>query len=184
MKKSGKGLAFGVSEGYYSKATKVKDVMERIEIQRLFKQHYAKMYRVARAILYDEQESEDVISDIFERLLRGQKVLSHDTEESYLLISVRNQCFKRLRHEDVKLQIKEQLKTEQISGADSEDYRLTDIDEFVASHLPTQEQRIFRLRFNDGYSYEEIATEEGISRVAVWKHISHALNLIRNHFKK
>jgi len=184
LKKSGKGLAFGVSEGYYSKATKVKDVMERMEIQRLFKQHYAKMYRVARAILYDEQESEDVISDIFERLLRGQKVLSHDTEESYLLISVRNQCFKRLRHEDVKLQIKEQLKTEQISGADSEDYRLTDIDEFVASHLPTQEQRIFRFRFNDGYSYEEIATEEGISRVAVWKHISHALNLIRNHFKK
>ena len=184
MKKSGKGLAFGVLEGYYSKATKVKDVMERMEIQRLFKQHYAKMYRVARAILYDEQESEDVISDIFERLLRGQKVLSHDTEESYLLISVRNQCFKRLRHEDVKLQIKEQLKTEQISGADSEDYLLTDIDEFVASHLPTQEQRIFRFRFNDGYSYEEIATEEGISRVAVWKHISHALNLIRNHFKK
>jgi len=184
LKKSGKGLAFGVSGGYYSKATKVKDVMERMEIQRLFKQHYAKMYRVARAILYDEQESEDVISDIFERLLRGQKVLSHDTEESYLLISVRNQCFKRLRHEDVKLQIKEQLKTEQISGADSEDYRLTDIDEFVASHLPTQEQRIFRFRFNDGYSYEEIATKEGISRVAVWKHISHALNLIRNHFKK
>ena len=80
--------------------------MERKEILRLFTQHYAKMYRVARAILYDEQESEDVISDIFERLLHGQKVLSCDTEESYLLISVRNQCFKRLRHEDVKLQIK------------------------------------------------------------------------------
>ena len=158
--------------------------MERIEIQRMFRQHYAKMYRVARAILYDEQESEDVISDIFERLLHGQKVLLPDKEESYLLISVRNQCFKRLRHEDVKLQINEQLKTEQISEADSEDDRLTDIDEFVASYLPTQEQRIFRLRFNDGYSYEEIATKEGISRVAVWKHISHALNLIRNHFKK
>ena len=152
--------------------------------QRLFRQHYAKMYRVARAILYDEQECEDVISDIFERLLHGRKVLLPDSEENYLLISVRNHCFKRLRHEDVKLQIKEQLKTEQISEADSEDDRLTDIDEFVASHLPTQEQRIFRLRFNDGYSYEEIATKEGISRVAVWKHISHALNLIRNHFKK
>ena len=29
-------------------------------------QHYAKMYRVARSILYDEQESKDVISDIFD----------------------------------------------------------------------------------------------------------------------
>ena len=35
-----------------------------------------------------------------------------------------------------------------------------------------------------GFSYEEIAAEEGISRVAVWKHLSHALNQIRNHFKK
>ena len=32
--------------------------MEKDEIQRLFKQHYAKMYRVARTMLYDEQESE------------------------------------------------------------------------------------------------------------------------------
>jgi len=39
--------------------------MERQEIQRLFVQHYAKMLRVARTILYDEQESQDVVSDIF-----------------------------------------------------------------------------------------------------------------------
>ena len=156
--------------------------MEKSVIQRLFRQHYAKMYRVARTILYDEQESEDVVSDIFESLLHGQTVLLPDTEERYLLTSVRNQCFKRLRHEDVKLHTKERLMTEQISDGDSEDERLTDIDEFVASHLSEQEQRIFRLRFSDGCSYEEIAATEGISRVAVWKHLSHALDLIRNHF--
>ena len=43
--------------------------MERHDIQWLFKQHYAKMLRVARTILYDEQESKDVVSDIFEGLL-------------------------------------------------------------------------------------------------------------------
>ena len=74
--------------------------------------------------------------------------------------------------------------TEQFSDADSENMRLIEIDEFVASHLSLQEQRIFHLRFNDGYSYEEIATSEGIGRVAVWKHLSHALNLIRNHFNE
>ena len=57
-----------------------------------------------------------------------------------------------------------------------------DIDEFVVSHLSEQEQRIFRSRFTDGCSYDEIAAAEDISRVAVWKHLSHALNLIRNHF--
>ena len=157
-----------------------KDVMEKNVIQRLFRQHYAKMYRVARTILYDEQESEDVVSDIFESLLRGQTVLTADTEERYLLTSVRNRCLKRLRHGSTSLEGNGTI--EAADDSDLEDERLTDIDEFVARHLTEQEQRIFRLRFTDGYSYEEIAAAESISRVAVWKHLSHALNLIRNHF--
>ena len=71
---------------------------------------------------------------------------------------------------------------EQATDAEVEDERLTDIIEFVVSHLTEQEQRIVRLRFTDGCSYEEIAAAEGISRVAVWKHLSHALKEIRNHF--
>ena len=156
--------------------------MERQEIQQLFMQHYAKMLRVARTILYDEQESEDVVSDIFEHLLHKQTVLIPDTEERYLLTSVRNQCFKRLRHVSEPLGISSY--TEPTDNYDVEDNRLIDIDEFVASHLSVQEQRIFHLRFNDGYSYEEIAVDENISRVAVWKHLSHALNIIRQQFKK
>ena len=159
-------------------------MIEKIEIQRLFKQYYAKMYRVARTILYDEQECEDVISDIFESLLYRHIVLLPEREESYLLKSVRNNCFNRLRHEEVKAQINKQLMTEQFSDADSDNVCLIEIDEFVARHLSLQEQRIFHLRFNDGYSYEKIATSEGIGRVAVWKHLSHALNLIRNHFNE
>jgi len=147
-------------------------------------QHYAKMLRVARTILYDEQESKDVVSDIFAGLLHGRTALMPDTAEHYLLTSVRNQCFKRIRHEGVRLLMEEDLTTEQVLGSNTEDERLIDIDEFVASNLSAQEQRIFRLRFNDGCSYEEIAAAEGISRVAVWKHLSHALNLVRNHFKK
>ena len=160
----------------------VKDVMERIECQRLFMQHYAKMYRVARTILYDEQESEDVVSDIFENLLHGNTVLMPDTEERYLLTSVRNRCLKRIRHEELRLRMEGQATAEQAIESDDADERLADIDEFASRHLTEQEQRIFRRRFSDGCCYEEIAVAEGISRVAVWKHLSHALNLIKNHF--
>ena len=158
--------------------------MERHDIQQLFMQHYAGMLRVARTILYDEQESKDVVSDIFAGLLHGRTVLMPGTAEHYLLTSVRNQCFKRIRHEGVRLRMEADATTEQVFDSDTEDERLTDIDEFVASHLSVQEQRIFHLRFNDGCRYEEIAAAEGISRVAVWKHLSHALNLVRNHFNK
>ena len=158
--------------------------MERQKIQQLFIQHYAKMLRVARAILYDEQESRDVVSNIFASLLNGRIELMPDTAEHYLLTSVRNQCFKRIRHEEIKLQMEKVTTSELVSNSENEDERLTAIEEFVASHLTEQELRIFRYRFTDGYSYEEIAAAEGISRVAVWKHLSHALNEIKNHFKK
>lgn len=67
-------------------------------------------------------------------------------------------------------------------GADIEDDRLSDIEEFVVSHLSEREQRIFGLRFSEGYSYEEIAVAEGISKVAVWKHLSHAITEVKKHF--
>jgi RNA polymerase sigma-70 factor (ECF subfamily) len=150
--------------------------MKRETIERLFKQHYAKMQRVARTLLYDEQESEDVVSDIFESLLNGQTVLLPDTEERYLLTAVRNRCLKRLRHEAIKRDVDYEVSTE------VEDDRLTDIVEFVVSHMTAQEQRIFHLRFTDGYRYEEIAVAEGISRVAVWKHLSHVITEIKRQF--
>ena len=156
--------------------------MERQMIQQLFMQHYAKMLRVARTILYDEQESQDVVCDIFASLLHGHVALMPETAENYLLRSVRNRCLKRLRHTSVPIAASGYAG--QTDDSEEEDERLADIDEFIASHLSAQEQRIFRHRFSDGLSYEEIATAEGISRVAVWKHLSHALNMIRNHFNK
>ena len=157
-------------------------------------QHYARMQRVARTLLYDVQESEDVCQDIFESLLRGETVLVPGTEERYLMRSVRNRCLKRLRHKAIDhspLTIDHFAAANGTAnnGGDSMfnvqcpmDERLDDIVEFVVSHLSTQEQRIFSRRFNEGYSYEEIAQAEGISKVAVWKHLSHIITSIKKHF--
>lgn len=155
--------------------------MEKSNIQRLFRQYYAKMYRVARAILYDEEESKDVISDIFVRLLRDDVMLLPETEENYLLTSVRNRCFKRLKHEEVKRKMAETYTIEQ---EEDEDERIVDIIEFVLNNLSSQNQRIFNLRFSQGYNYEEIAEVEHISKVAVWKHLSNIIKEIKEHFNQ
>ena len=44
--------------------------MTKEEFENIYRQHYAKMYRLARTMLYDVDESKDVVSDIFARLLR------------------------------------------------------------------------------------------------------------------
>ena len=154
--------------------------MTKEEIKELFLRHYAGMYRVARTILYDEQESKDVVSDIFERLLRAQITLSPETTERYLLTSVRNQCIKRLNHNEVKRQFADSYNPDMADSYD--DNRLNEVVEFAKRSLTAQEFRIFNLRFTEGYSYEEIAVMEWISKVAVWKHLSRLLNIIRNNF--
>lgn len=153
--------------------------MEREAVKQLFMQHYAKMHRVARTLLYDEQESEDVVSDIFESLLSGETTLVPGTEERYLMTSVRNRCLKRLRHEAIVRDYKQQAID---CSQETEDERMTDIVEFVIGHLSEREQRIFNLRFTEGYSYEDIASAEGISKVAVWKHLSHVITEIKKRF--
>ena len=168
--------------------------MEQEAVKRLFMQHYVKMQRVARTLLYDEKESEDVCSDVFESLLRADMLLEPGTEERYLMTSVRNRCLKRLSHvaiEHSPLTIDHFAASNSIAnnGGDSMlnaqwsmDDRLSDIEEFVVSHLSERDQRIFNLRFSEGYSYEEIAVAEGISKVAVWKHLSHAITEVKKHF--
>ena len=60
------------------------------ELEKLFKQYYRQMYRLATMLLHDDAESKDVVHDIFANLLRNSQDLREDTAESYLLTSVQN----------------------------------------------------------------------------------------------
>ena len=65
--------------------------MTREEFENIYRQHYAKMYRLARTMLYDVDESKDVVSDIFARLLRdcdGQPQVDTGTSRKALLAGV------------------------------------------------------------------------------------------------
>lgn len=154
--------------------------MTNEEVKRLFIQYYAKMYRVAQTFLYDEQESKDVVSGIFARLLCGKVELLPETEERYLMTSVRNQCIKRLSHYEATRKLINSYSADE--DEEAEDLQIEKIVEFATHNLTEQQFRIFNLRFSKGCSYEEIASFEGISKVAVWKHLSRLLNIIRNNF--
>ena len=162
----------------------VKDVMEKNVIQRLFKQHYAKMYRVARTILYDEQESEDVVSDIFENLLRRQTVLMPDTEERYLLTSVRNRCVNLLVHRQKELQMQKTVVVEMITPEQTaEEEQLQMLHRYIDAQLPKLSQQVLRLRYQQGLKYREIADVLQVSEVTVHNHLSQSLKQLKDHFK-
>lgn len=98
--------------------------MEKKEISTLFRQYYGRMYGMAVSILYDEQESKDVVSDIFERLLESDTVLLPDTVEHYLLTSVRNSCLKRISQKTNRQRIAMLYASEQQMAASPEEDEL------------------------------------------------------------
>ena len=58
------------------------------------------MIRLARMLLYDDDEARDVVSEVFATLLKTDIVPKNI--DSYLMTSVRNRCLNLLEHRDVR----------------------------------------------------------------------------------
>ena len=56
--------------------------MKEIEIERLFRQHYDRMIRLARTMLYDDEESRDVVSEVFATLVKTDIMSDNERKES------------------------------------------------------------------------------------------------------
>lgn len=156
------------------------------KLQKLFKQHYRQMYRLATILLHDDAESKDVVHDIFAQLLDDHRDLREETAQSYLLTSVRNRCMNVIRSR----QIQERV----------EHLYLLDLDTTI---MPTEllEEELKALRigidlleppvcrdiilqhFRDGISFKEIACRLGVSETTIYKHLRRALSQLRTHLK-
>jgi RNA polymerase sigma-70 factor (ECF subfamily) len=156
------------------------------KLQKLFKQHYRQMYRLATILLHDDAESKDVVHDIFAQLLDDHRDLREETAQSYLLTSVRNRCMNVIRSR----QIQERV----------EHLYLLDLDTTI---MPTEllEEELKALRigidlleppvcrdiilqhFRDGFTFKEIACRLGVSETTIYKHLRRALSQLRTHLK-
>ncbi len=155
------------------------------DIERLFRQHYERMYRLARTILYDADECRDVVSDVFEHLLREDTVLLPDTEEAYLLRSVRNRCLNIIAHKGVRTRVEKMLVMDEESMiSDNDDEQLDRLRDIIDHLDPPIRQRILRLRLQQEMTYQEVAQALGVSKVTVYNHLSQAIDIITRTFKQ
>ena len=160
--------------------------MTREKFEEIYRRHYPAMYRLARTILYDADESKDVVSEIFARLLRGEIVPQADRIEGFLMTSVRNRCRDVLRHKNVRESVEKLFSAEIMQNQNkpiNDDDRLERLMLFVEAKLPPLTQQIFRLRFLREMTYEEVAEAVGVSRVTVYNHLSQSRQRIKEHFE-
>ena len=166
--------------------------MTEEHIEQLFRQHYPRMYRLALVLLKDEAASKDVVSDVFTDVLDGDVVLLPEKASSYLLVCVRNKCLTLINRQRMKERVHHLLQTdaspsiapvdEVIAVIDGERDRQDAILSYMNSELTPQTRKVITLRFLQKMKYREIATELGISEVAVYKHLDKGINQLKQHF--
>nr|MBD5356825.1 sigma-70 family RNA polymerase sigma factor [Bacteroides sp.] len=149
------------------------------DIERLFRTHYAAMYRLAMLILRNDDVAMDIVHDVFEVLLVSGK---SDVSASYLLTAVRNRCLKYIRSLSVNDRMKEVYSVDEREIEDEEwpdEETIILIQKTVVSDLTEACRRVVELRFSEGKSYLEIAEILSVSKVAVYKHLRYAIDVLR-----
>ena len=154
---------------------------DKREFERIFRQYYGGMFRLARKMLGDDQESKDVVSDVFTQLLNSHTDLHSDTLQSYLLTSVRNRCLNLLVHKQREQAAIVDLRTGEDDNTEQE--QLDMLHRYIDDHMPEMTQRILRLRYQQGLKYREIADELKVSEVTVFHHLSQSLKELKDYFK-
>lgn len=152
----------------------------------LFMEMYPKLVRYAMALMGDEDEARDAVSDVFEQAWRRYATLSEDTSSAWFHTAVRNACLNRMKHLKV-----EQEHIETIIEAThfdiNEGYHkheaLLQCAENIIHNLPEPTRSILRMCYWDKFTYKQVAEHFGISPDTVKKHISKALRTLREAIK-
>jgi len=154
------------------------------KLEKLFRQHYRQMYRLAVMLLHDDAESKDVVHDIFAYLLRSSQDLREDTAESYLLTSVRNRCMNVIRNRQIQERAERlyllDLDTT-ITPTEQLEEELKALYKGIDQLEPPVCRNIIMQHFRDGITFKEIANRLNVSETTVYKHLRRALYQLRTH---
>ena len=110
-------------------------------------------------------------------LPEGEKLIA------YVKSSVRFECLNRLKRMKLQERMRRALPLED-AEADirDEEESYQQYQQFIQTELTPQTQRVFRMHYGERLKYREIAELVGISEAAVYKHLSQAINKLKNRF--
>ena len=146
-------------------------MLEQRDIELLFRQNYSKMTHLARVLLGDDEEAEDVVQDIFLRIASSDIAFPFDQHPTvpqksgnYLLVAVRNACLNRIRQKQLHEKVRNLLPIDaDFQPIDKEQERLEDIAAFVDGQMAEPHRSIFHLRFDEDLTIVDIARQLGLN---------------------
>jgi len=150
-----------------------------------------KLYPYIKSIIHADLWAEDLLQDIFIKLWKGREKLAEiDQPAAYLTRMAANLSLDFLKHRsiEVKTQYRIARQAEQHNappdGTPYDQQYYENLLKDAQALLTPRQQHIYLLRYEENYSYEQIAEKLAISRNTVRNHLVAAMEVIRNYFRK
>lgn len=154
----------------------------------IYDRYWGMLYRHARKVLYNDDEVNDIIQEIFLTLWsKGQDIELKGSLSSYLYAAVRNRIFNYLDHGKVKEKYISSLGAFLTKGEYTTDNLVREnelaalIEKEIAS-LPAKMREVFMLSRNENLSIKEIGEQLGIAESTVKNQVSKALKILKVKF--
>lgn len=152
--------------------------MKNKDVIRLFDQYSDDLYRFAVSFVGTKHDAEDIVQDVFMKLLSLKIKLDKGSEKTYLMTMTANKCRDHLRSSAHKTNVDLESAEWELQYYDG----FTERNKEVFDELMTLEGQ-FRvpiyLHYYAGYSYREIAEILNLSESAVAMRISRGKDQMR-----
>ncbi|MEO6452536.1 MAG: RNA polymerase sigma-70 factor [Ginsengibacter sp.] len=156
----------------------------------IFDFYKERFYAVSLKMTHSTDIAEEIVQEVFISLWVNQrKVAAAENPEGYLFAMLHNSIYTHFRklalEKTMKKKIREQSTDIEASPvedilSEKENNRLL---ETVISRLPCQQQMVYKLSRQQGFTREEIAAQLQISPHTVKNHLQEAVRFIRRYYK-
>jgi len=165
------------------KSSSIKD--SRREFEQVYKEYSKPLFLYAISFLISEEESEDVIQEVFVNFWKDdtyQKIKSEVTK-TYLFRSVKNNCLNRLKKRDVMRDCLDLL-WEDVAEEEMlhwNDNLIQEVESEIAK-MPGQTREIIQAVFFRNLKYQEVADSLGVSINTVKTLLKNGMRHLRERF--
>lgn len=155
--------------------------MDNEAVLRLFDQYADDAFRLAYSYLGARPDAEDVVQDVFLKLIRSDISITKGKEKTYLFTMVVNACKDKLKsHGNIyRVPFEDAIDVKWEEESREEDSDLFD----AVSELPEKLRIAIHLHYYEGYSIKETADILDIAPSAVSMRLTRAKELLKKNFE-
>lgn len=152
----------------------------------IYKRTWFKLYSIVYKQTTSQQESEEMVQILFERIWKNRETIVIKNLEAYLAVSIRNILIDSIRRKTVENKFKRNHNIAYAANVIEEEINHTQLlhtVENLLQQLPEKTQTVFKLSRYEDKSVKEIAGQLQLTEKAVEYHITKSLKLLKYYLR-